>query len=194
MANFKNLSKFIQSFEGGYVNDPDDKGGETNKGITIGTWKNAGFDTSEKYDELRVGNKIYKNVTASLYKMTDAQWDQVFQKYYWSRWKADQIEDQSVANTLVDWVWASGKWGVVIPQRLLGVDQDGIVGPKTIAALNAKDGEVFFKEIQAARRQYIEDIIKKTPTNAKFRNGWLRRINSIQYGNLTLNNGTIIGA
>lgn len=38
MADIKVLVPFILSWEGGFVNDPDDKGGATNKGVTIATW------------------------------------------------------------------------------------------------------------------------------------------------------------
>jgi hypothetical protein len=34
---------------------------------------------------------------------------------YWDKWKADKIENQSIANLLVDWVWTSGKWGIIFP-------------------------------------------------------------------------------
>ena len=38
MANSSKLVPFILQWEGGFVNDPDDLGGATNKGITIGTF------------------------------------------------------------------------------------------------------------------------------------------------------------
>ena len=44
MADIKILSPFILSFEGGFVNHPNDKGGATNKGVTIATWKKQGYD------------------------------------------------------------------------------------------------------------------------------------------------------
>ena len=42
MAKLEPLAKFILSFEGGYVNDPKDRGGATNMGVTIATWKVQG--------------------------------------------------------------------------------------------------------------------------------------------------------
>lgn len=187
-----NLIKFILSWEGGYVNDPDDRGGETNKGITIGTWKAAGFDTFRKIPVLQVGKKCYTNVTKSLYEMTDTQWEYVFKKYYWDRWKADEIKNQSVANLLVDWVWGSGVWGIKYPQALLKVTQDGIVGPKTLAALNSQDPEELFKRLVKEREAYIERLVLRSPKNKKFEKGWYRRLYSIQYGNLVLNGGVVI--
>ncbi len=44
MAKIEILSPFILSFEGGYVNHPNDKGGPTNKGVTIATWRRVGYD------------------------------------------------------------------------------------------------------------------------------------------------------
>ncbi|MEG0890119.1 MAG: putative peptidoglycan-binding domain-containing protein, partial [Bacteroides sp.] len=101
--------------------------------------------------------------------------------HYWDRWKADQIKSQSIANILVDWVWASGIHGIKIPQQILGVSVDGNVGPKTIAALNARDPKALFAQIKQARINFIEDICRKRPANKKFRKGWLNRLNAIQY-------------
>ena len=100
---------------------------------------------------------------------------------YWDKWQADKINNQSIANVLVDWVWASGMYGIKIPQRLLKLQDDGIVGPKTLNAVNSFNQETLFNLIQAARRAYIEDIIRRRPANAKFRTGWLNRINSFEY-------------
>ena len=49
----------------------------------------------------------------------------VLKTCYWDRWRADEINNQKVANILVDWLWCSGKWGILIPQRILGVPVDG---------------------------------------------------------------------
>lgn len=192
MVHYSNLKKFILSFEGGYVNDPDDRGGESNKGITIKTWRGAGFDTFRKIPVLQVGKKCYTNVTKSLYEMTDTQWEFVFKKYFWDRWSAEQIKDQSIANLLVDWVWSSGVWGIKMPQALLRVTQDGIVGPKTLNALNSQDPEQLFRRFVREREAYIERLVLKDPRNRKFERGWYRRLYSIQYGNLILNDGQVI--
>lgn len=44
MADVRKLAPFILKWEGGFVNDPDDLGGATNMGVTIGTWKSCGYD------------------------------------------------------------------------------------------------------------------------------------------------------
>ena len=125
MAKVEILSSFILKWEGGWVNHANDPGGATNMGVTIGTWKSQGYD---KNGDGRIDVKDLKIITKE-----DATL--MLKSNYWNRWFADQIGSQAVANTLVDWVWGSGAWGIKIPQRLLGLKEDGIVGYQTMRAL-----------------------------------------------------------
>ena len=164
MANHKILEPFILRWEGGFVNDKDDLGGATNMGVTLAAYRSV-FGSKKTVNDLR--------------RMTRVQWGVIFKKYYWDKWKADDIKDQNVANILVDWVWASGAYGIKIPQRVLGVDVDGIVGPNTIA--DARDGRDLFDTIKQERKGFIERICQTRPQNKKFKNGWMNRINSLAY-------------
>lgn len=181
MANIEKLVPFILRWEGGYVNDPLDKGGETNKGITIAVWRSRGHDCTVKLGNVKVGKRVYSNVTKSLYEMTDAQWSDILKSLYWDRWCADQIANQAVANVLVDWVWASGVHGIKIPQRILGVVDDGVVGPKTVAALNARRQDDLFAQIKQARINFCETIVRNNPSQKRFLNGWLNRIKEFKF-------------
>lgn len=182
MARIDVLAPFILSFEGGLVNDPLDRGGATNKGVTIGTWRKVGYDKD--------GDGDIDVADLRLITERDAV-ERVMKPHYWDRWKADRIESQSVANLLVDWVWGSGAHGIKIPQRILSVEDDGIVGPKTLAALNARDPRRLFNDIRAYREEFIAKIIRKNPTQGRFRAGWLRRLESIGYGWLRYNDGSL---
>lgn len=171
MADVKILAPFILSWEGGFVNDKDDLGGATNKGVTISTWKSCGYDKDGDGD-IDVDD-LHLLTCEDVIK-------RVLKPHYWDRWKADLITSQSIANILVDWVWASGKNGIVIPQKILGVKPDGIVGIKTLAAINDfHNQELLFSSIKKARIDFIDTICAKRPANDKFKKGWLRRINSI---------------
>lgn len=170
MANSSKLIPFILQWEGGFVNDPDDLGGATNKGITIGTFA--------EYKK-RKGQKA--PTVDDLKNISGADWHDVFKSLYWDRWKADEIKNQSVANILVDWVWASGSHGIKRPQRLLGVKADGIVGKQTVAAVNAMDAATLFKMIKDDRAKFIDEICRARPKNEKYRKGWMNRINAIRY-------------
>jgi lysozyme family protein len=171
MANVNNLLPFILKWEGGYVNDPDDLGGATNKGVTIATWRQVGYDKDGDGD---IDVQDLKLLT------DDDVLNRVLKPHYWDRWKADQIKSQKIADILVDWVWGSGASGIIIPQRLLGVTADSIVGPKTLAAVNSRNPDELFDEICRERIQYIDDICQKRPTNNKFRRGWLNRLEDLK--------------
>ena len=171
MADVNKIVPFILKWEGGFVNDPDDLGGATNKGVTIGTY------------EAYCRKKGYPKPTIERLKnLTQEQWKDILKTMYWDKWKADEIENQSVANILVDWVWASGKHGIVRPQIILGVVADGIVGNKTLEAVNSyPDQKKLFDLIKADRIQFIKEIVEKRPANKRFEKGWLNRINSLKY-------------
>lgn len=178
MADIKILAPFILSWEGGYGNHPADRGGATNKGVTIATWKAQGYDKDGDGDIDVTDLKLITDEDAV---------NVVMKPHFWDRWKADQIKSQSVANICVDWVWGSGKNGITGVQKLLGVTADGIVGAKTLAALNAREPRQLFAEIKKARVAFIQGIIKRRPSQKVFEKGWMRRLNCINYGSLTLN-------
>lgn len=172
MADIYKLAPFILKWEGGFVNDPVDKGGETNMGVTIGTWRSVGYDKDGDgdidVDDLRLLTR--EDVI-----------ERVLRPHYWNRWRADEIHNQSVANILVDWVWASGAHGIRRPQRILGVTADGIVGPKTLAAVNSMDPMELHFRIKNDRIRFIDEICKANPSQELFRRGWLNRINELTF-------------
>lgn len=190
MAKVEILLPYILRWEGGFVNDPADSGGATNKGVTISTWKQCGYDKDGDgdidVDDLRlINNEDVKN--------------RILKPFYWDRWQADGIQSQKIANILVDWVWGSGKHGIVIPQRILGVQSDGVVGNKTLSAVNFADPDQLFAAIYKARVAFLNEITQTSianyekkigrkatekellkNTNKRFLKGWLNRLESIK--------------
>lgn len=190
MANIDKLLPYILKWEGGFVNDPTDKGGATNKGVTIATWKQCGYDKN--------GDGKIDVTDLKLISNADVR-DRVLRPHYWNRWKADGIKSQKVANILVDWVWGSGSHGIKIPQTLLGVAADGIVGPKTIAAVNNANPDKLFDSIYKARETFLRNLANKSVaayekkiarkatekellkyTQKRFLKGWLNRLADIK--------------
>ncbi len=154
----------------GFANDPDDLGGATMCGVTLATF-------TEYCPRKGYPRPTIVRLKAIKYK----EWLEILKTMFWDKWKADQINNESVALILVDWVWGSGKYGITIPQKAIGVTADGIVGPKTIAAVNAKDPKQLFDLIRKERLAYIERICKSRPTNLKYKRGWLNRLNDIKF-------------
>jgi len=181
MANVKPYAQWVLKWEGGYVNDPKDAGGETNKGITLATWKSCGHDISEKLKNVVYKGKCYNLVTKSLYEMTEEQFEKILKEKYWDRWQADEIKSQSVAEMLVQWTWGSGSVGIKRPQRMLELKDDGIVGNITLNAVNAQNPREFWERLKEARKDYFNEIVANRPSNQKFLQGWLNRLNSMQF-------------
>lgn len=178
MANIKVLAPFILSWEGGFSNHPADKGGATNKGVTLATWRAQGYD---KNGDGNIDIEDLKMLT------NDDAINVVMKPHYWDRWKANHIKSQSIANIVVDWVWGSGAHGITNVQKLLGVKVDGIVGEKTLAALNAQEPKLFFAKIKRERIAFLQRLVKNNPSQKVFEKGWLKRLNCINYGSLTCN-------
>lgn len=176
MAKAEILQPFILSWEGGYVNNPADKGGPTNKGVTLKTFRSV-FGQTKTVDDLK--------------HITDAQWLHIFKKYYWDKWQADKISDQSIANLLVDWYWGSGVYGIALPQKAMSLTADGVVGPKTLAAINTyPNKKELFDFLWKQRQAHFKRIAKGT--QRQFLKGWLNRLDGIKYGQLKCNGGKAI--
>ena len=188
MANIDKLIPFILKWEGGFVNDPTDRGGATNKGITLATY------------EAYCKRKGYPRPTVErLMNIPDAHWREIVKTMFWDKWKADDIHSQKVANILVDWVWGSGIHGIKKPQALLGVKVDGIVGDKTLSAVNFADPEELFDAIYQERVKFLNAIVSNSVaayekkigrkatdaellkyTQKRFIKGWLNRLQDIK--------------
>jgi len=178
MANINQFIPFILKWEGGFINDPLDAGGATNMGVTLKTWQNTGYDKNNDgvIDEEDLKLIFRQDLVES-----------VLRPHYWDRWQADKIRNQSIAHILVDWLWMSGMVGIKIPQRILNVKADGIVGEATLAAINNHPSQqALFEQIKLARKKYIEKICRERPANKCFKKGWLKRLEDIRFAALAL--------
>ena len=169
-ATLTNEQLFEKAKKRGFANDPDDLGGATMCGVTLAT-----------YTEYCRKKGYPKPTVERLKAIKYADWLAILKTMFWDRWKADQITNASIALMLVDFVWASGNYGITVPQKAIGVTADGVVGPKTLAAINARDPRQLFDLLKKERLAYIERICKARPKNYKYRTGWLNRLNDIKF-------------
>lgn len=167
MANIEKLKPIIIRWEGGYVCDPLDRGGATNKGVTIATYRHY-CGNNKSVDDLK--------------HISDSEWTYILQQGFWNPWKADLIKNQSIANICVDFGWASGPKNAIMKiQRVLCCTPDGVVGPKTLAALNAEPQQEVFNKIKAERLRYVDAICRNNTSQLRFLRGWKNRINYFTY-------------
>lgn len=166
MADFKKYAPKLLQVEGGYVNHPDDSAGPTNKGITLATYRDyCGQDKT----------------IADLQNISYGTWQNIMKDMYWDKCRADEIENQSVAEILVDWCVNSGMVGLRRVQELVGAKPDGIAGPITLSLINTSDPKMLFDRIMAARTQFYINIVKKNPSQKVFMNGWMNRLGQFKY-------------
>ncbi len=171
MAKISFLASKIIKWEGGFVNHPNDKGGATNIGITLKT-----------YTYYRNLKGIPKPSVSDLKNISFEEWIDILKTLYWDRWQADNINNQSIANLLVDWVWGSGVYGIKYPQQLLHVVVDGIVGVNTLTAINNyTNQEELFHKLWNRRKQHFESIVQRDPSQKVFLKGWMNRLNDYKF-------------
>lgn len=135
--------------EGGYVNDPHDKGGETKYGIS---------------------KKAYPNEDIANLTMDRAK--EIYRRDYWYRCKCDLLPD-ALSVAVFDFAVNSGvKRAIKYLQTSLGVKADGIIGNQTIGAANRMPIYVVMNDFMNARLDYLMSL--KTWT--RYGNGWGKRV------------------
>lgn len=151
--------------EGGYVNNPNDPGGETNWGITWPVLHRA------------IGAQIVSPDT-TIKNLTRAQAKLIYKAFFWDVAHADELPP-GVGFQLFDWEVNSGiGTGIRGYQRALGVADDGDFGPHSLAAAKAMPGDKQLVLILAERL----DFMRKLSTWKDFGDGWAGRVaNDLRY-------------
>lgn len=177
MADFDRAYGEVLKNEGGYVNHPADRGGETYKGIARNMQRNwAGWAVidSEKSQAMFPG-RLEQN--AELQRLVK----EFYRTQFWNAVKGDSITHQSVANMLFDFSVNMGiSAGVTLVQRACTilnktVSVDGVVGGGTLNAVNSLNPKDLVQVIKACAAARYLQIVESRPTNHVFIKGWLNR-------------------
>ena len=167
MADFTKYAPLLHSLEKGISNRASDRGGFTVDGVTLTTFRQFyGQDKTE--DDLR--------------NMTPPQWRHIMKSGYWDVCKADQIENQKLAELIVDWCVNSGTARIRNEQTILGVKPDGCVGPVTLGAINGGDADDLYRRIMTARLGWFERIVQNDPRQEDNLCGWMNRLIRLENG------------
>ena len=159
--NFEEALEHVLRSEGGYVNHPQDPGGETNLGVTRRVWQE--WVKRELHDgEMRT---LTPTMVGPLYKAK-----------YWDAVSGDLLPagvDLCVFDCAVNaGVGRASKF----LQQVVGVNQDGQIGPATLAAVSKREPSVIIAEFCARREQHYKSL----ETFATFGKGWMRRLDSVE--------------
>lgn len=181
---------FEKARKSGWSNDPLDSGGATMVGITLATYK-----TYRKAKGKRTPTK------QDLKNITYAEWYDILKTMYWDKMKADNINNQSIANLCVNTVWGSGSGYIKTIQGVLGCKADGIVGPITLGKINGwKPQKDLFDRLWKRREKFFNDLVARSVasyekkigrpateseklryTQKKWLRGWMNRLNSFKF-------------
>lgn len=160
MSDFNLAIDRILKNEGGYDNDADDPGGETNYGIC-----------KRSYPHVDI-----KNLTVEGAK-------EIYRRDFWDANELGKITSQVVATKVFDMCVNMGSHrGIELLQQaidMLGesVNEDGKMGPVTIMAVNRLEGEKVHLALQQVCRNFYNDLASRHPKLRKFLKGWLIRAN-----------------
>jgi len=172
MAEFNIAFQKTLNHEGCYVNDPDDLGKETYRGISRANHRNwSGWTCIDKY-------KIKSGFPSILERDVELQ-KQVEHFYLYEFWlplKCDLIANQTTADSIFDFAVNAGiKTTVLIVQSVVGTKTDGIIGEQTLKKLNSLDFGYFQPAFTVAKIDHYISIIQKRSTNKKYLYGWIIR-------------------
>lgn len=179
MLTVDQIAAQIVAREGGYVNDPDDPGGATKYGVTLGTLKRLGID---KTLDGRVDTADVKALTRD-----DAQ--RIFVEHYFRGPRLAELP-AVLHPSVFDMYVNAGSNAVKLLQRLVArmghpCDDDGVIGPKTLRAAReaalAAPGHIA-DAYGIARRNYYYTLGDSRPASRKYarrkdggKGGWITR-------------------
>ncbi len=156
----------VLEMEGGFSDDPHDPGGPTNKGITLAVYARFKGVTVDATSRARLAGEL-KRIP-----------DDTVRTIYWQRyWQPAKCAAMPGALALFHFD-AAVNHGVAGAARLLqtalGVESDGVIGPRTRAAIDAArmpDLIAAYAEVRRARYRAL-------PHFWRFGRGWLRRVDA----------------
>jgi len=164
---FERAVALVIGYEGGFVQNPRDPGGATKFGIT-----------RETLSRVRGRPASVEDVRA----LTRAEAVSIYRRYYWNPLRADDFPP-GLALAVFDLAVNSGPAAAVrMLQTVLGIEADGIVGPRTLEAVRANDRAETIRRLTRARLAFLARL----PTWPIFGRGWRRRVQGIELESLRL--------
>ncbi len=162
MAEFEPAFERMILNEGGYVlhEVPGDRGGQTYAGIARRRWPDW-----EGWKIIDAGGTPDASLVRAFYR-----------EHFWDAIHGDEIQDQRVASTLFDFAVNAGtRTAIRLAQIVAGTSPDGVMGPKTLAALDAMDPEMFVLRYTLAKIARYAQIATRDRSQRKFLLGWINR-------------------
>ena len=170
MSRFEECLAFVLEREGGYCNDPSDRGGATNCGVT-----------QSVYDDYRT--RAGRN-RQPVHGISGVEVADIYRTRYWKTVRGDQLP-RPVDLVVFDAAVNHGpRQAILFLQRAVGADDDGAIGPQTINAVLADDKAGLSKSVALAiigqRREFYKRLAAKDATQQRFLKGWNNRLDHLE--------------
>lgn len=153
------ITGILQREGAAYTNRPGDRGGPTKYGVTqaaLSKWLGRPATIPEVQD------------------LSEATARQIYEARYVKPWAT--LAHQRLQVQCIDWSVTSGQDDPTRAlQLLLGLRQDGILGPQTLAAANAKADDHFANLFACERAKFYGRIVHDDASQRVNINGWLSR-------------------
>lgn len=166
---FKESLGLVLKYEGGYVNNPNDHGGETNKGII-----------QREYDRYR---KLNKQEKRSVKYIEDAEVYEIYFENYWKAGKCSWFPAELAIVHFDSCVNCGTTQAAKFLQRAISIQADGVIGTKTFNALFArlkKELIIFIiHDYLDQRSQFYYKLVEKDSSQRVFIKGWQNRISRL---------------
>ena len=148
--------------EGGYVDHPADKGGPTNFGVTL--------------NKLREWRGVQSLTANDVRMMRRGEAEAIYLHDYIQRPGFHLIPDERLRHHVIDFGVNSGPGRAARKlQRVVGADQDGVIGPQTLNAIRRMGASKVNNLLMAERIKFLGRIVDGDHSQAAFLNGWLNR-------------------
>lgn len=172
MANFETAFAHTMKAEGGYVNDPQDPGGETYKGIA--RKMNSKWDGWIIIDMMKKETTFPANLDSNERLQQDIK--QFYEVNYWDKIRGDEIVNQDIAESLFDFAVNAGPaTSAKLAQITVGAEPDGVIGPKALEKINGDNPRAFLALFALNKIARYVSICEKRPESKKYFLGWVRR-------------------
>jgi lysozyme family protein len=163
--SLKAINKLLL-IEGGFVNNSSDRGGPTNFGIT------------QKVYDAYVG---YASTVDEIQNMPIGDAFAIYEANYWATIGGDYITEYAVAYTIFDQGVNRGVSSALKQVcTVLGIPVTGAINSQIISSVNAYDPQLFVEEYLTASENFYNAIVARDPSQEKFINGWMNRVDKIR--------------
>jgi lysozyme family protein len=151
----------VLRLEGGYVDDSRDPGGATKFGVTCAVLSEA------------LGRAASAEDVAAL---TEAEAGEIYRRRYWATVRCPQLPEGLDLMAFDMAVNMGPGTAARLLQAALGMEADGAVGPKTLAAATGRPAAETIREVSDLRRNRYRGLAGF----AAFGRGWLRRTDEVE--------------